>query len=238
MHLTKEYVDLQVRFVKKLCEIDKAPFDLYFMIYADAPNMLRMDFKIWHPNLPDFREFSNLLVNSTDYTTTIYDFAIKKLGEIPRDPFKSPYGFFYRNILKSAFILEMHTQYDEPILGIHPLDHRRFEETKGNLYTMMKEAKEKFPNLTWVTGNSWLYNIEAYRRLFPKEYLDTGKFNTHSFHGLGLWGQFLNKGLQIKKDVAEEFYKKLDVAQTFEQAMEAFPYMVIGLKAPIDCFLK
>jgi hypothetical protein len=106
------------------------------------------------------------------------------------------------------------------------------------LYELVKTTKERNHGLKYIQGNSWLYNIEPYRRLFPKEYLKTAQINLNSFHGYALWGQFLDKRLEVKTDLADQFYKKLEKAKTFEETMDCFQYKVLSLRAEVEVFLQ
>lgn len=240
MHLTKDYIDIQVNFVKKLCEIDRAPYALYFMFYADAPLLLKIDYKTWHPNTAQYLEFCEVIKDTKNLTEIIFEYASEKERQNPVQPYlTNPYGFFHSHIIKGV-TLEMHTLSELPMEKdkVHFLDHRRFEETKDKLYKMIKDQKEKYPTLKYVMGNSWLYNIESYKRLFPNEYLATAKPNTYTFHGYALWGQFLNKELEVKPDIKEEFYKKLERSSSFNDCMDAFPYKVLSLKSNIEMFIN
>ena len=44
-----------------------------------------------------------------------------------------------------------------------------------------------------VVGASWLYNLEAYRRLFPASYVATARVLPDRFRHMPLWGQFVNR---------------------------------------------
>jgi hypothetical protein len=41
-----------------------------------------------------------------------------------------------------------------------------------------------------VAGVSWLYNLRAYRRLFPEGYVASAKVAENRFRNMPLWGQF------------------------------------------------
>ena len=65
-----------------------------------------------------------------------------------------------------------------------------------------------------VIGSSWLYNREAYTRLFPREYGQSARASRLGLVGRGLWGQL----------------------RTFEQQGRCFPYQMLIVEAPIELF--
>ena len=52
-----------------------------------------------------------------------------------------------------------------------PLSKARAGERRRELADMFAYIKKRFPHVTQVEGRSWLYGTEAYRRLFPEEYV-------------------------------------------------------------------
>ena len=56
-----------------------------------------------------------------------------------------------------------------------------------------------------VVGGSWLYHLEAYRRLFPPAYLATAKPGSGDHAYLTLWGQFLYCNGQLKPETVSIF---------------------------------
>jgi len=57
---------------------------------------------------------------------------------------------------------------NDPDIG--PLDRRRQAPRRAELQAMFAAIRESYPNANSVIGGSWLYNLEAYRRLFPPVY--------------------------------------------------------------------
>ncbi len=55
---------------------------------------------------------------------------------------------------------------DEPSI----LSSERLHEQRAKLKAMFAEIKQKHPHARLVRGASWLYNREAYRRLYPASY--------------------------------------------------------------------
>src|SRR5262249_34099833 len=87
-----------------------------------------------------------------------------------------------------------------------------------------------------VIGASWLYNIEAYRRLFPPSYLETARVLGQRFRHMPLWGQFLDRHGEVKKHLAAELLARLGRQSTLDGLDQCFPFQVLGLDAPASVF--
>ena len=72
-------------------------------------------------------------------------------------------------------------------------------ESIENLRRMFQHIKDNVSVAKTVKGNTWLYNLEAYRRLFPPDYTAQMEVNeSHVFQFLSLWGQFFDRNWQVK----------------------------------------
>ena len=85
-----------------------------------------------------------------------------------------------------------------------------------------------------VIGASWLYNLEAYRRLFPPEYLQTARTGGDDFAYLPLWGQFVDHAGCVKEGLATEFLERLGRQRSMDGIERCFPFQVLHLESPIE----
>jgi hypothetical protein len=83
-----------------------------------------------------------------------------------------------------------------------------------------------------VVGASWLYNLEAYRRLFAQRYLDLLKPIEPPYQRLPLWGQFLHRDRSVRTVAAQGFRTRLAQATTLEELRSCFPFPVLSAAAP------
>ena len=92
------------------------------------------------------------------------------------------------------------------------------------------EAKE-------VRGGSWLYHLEAYRRLFPPIYGDSRAVleGTTRFQGTSSWGQFLDHREGVKPAVRAQFLENL-TRLDMHRLWEVFPLPACRAHAPIEAF--
>jgi hypothetical protein len=87
-----------------------------------------------------------------------------------------------------------------------------------------------------VVGASWLYNLDAYRRLFPPAYLATARVLPGRYRHMPLWGQFVDRRGEVREKPAAELRARLTRQSSLESLDECFPLQVLGLEAPVSEF--
>jgi len=88
-----------------------------------------------------------------------------------------------------------------------------------------------------VIGASWLYNREAYRRLFPESYLATARV-IQRFQHMPLWGRFIDRHGEIKDAMARELRERLAHRSGLEGLDRCFPFQVVAVEAPAPEFYE
>lgn len=118
-----------------------------------------------------------------------------------------------------------------------PLHASNIAQRRADLTAMFGHVVATWPEAKRIVGQSWLYNTEGYRRLFPKAYVDSRKplEGPRTFHGLSTWGQFVDFRGRAKPDVAETFRRNLE-ALDVAQPWFSFPFQVLTVTAPIEAF--
>jgi len=90
-----------------------------------------------------------------------------------------------------------------------------------------------------VRGISWLYNLEAYRRLFPPSYsasVRTPWFPLH-LNGSSTWGQVLNWRQEVKPTVRDAVLARLPTMKR-DAPWEVFPCKALVATGRIDAFYE
>ena len=108
----------------------------------------------------------------------------------------------------------------------------------AELKSMFTHIKQGVSAPTTVTGASWLYNLGAYRRLFPPAYLATAQVGGHDFPYLPLWGQFIDHGGCVKEDLVAQFLECLDQQHDLAGIEQCFPFQVVHLESSIQEFYQ
>ncbi len=79
------------------------------------------------------------------------------------------------------------------------------------LRDMFSHIRSKHSQARFVRGISWLYNLNAYKRLFPPDYTASAvrpSFRLH-LNGSSTWGQVLNYRQAVKPEVREALLANL-----------------------------
>jgi len=121
---------------------------------------------------------------------------------------------------------------------ISPLAAERRAQRLVELGALFAHIKRTVPGPPGVVGASWLYNLEAYRRLFPKSYLATARPLHDRFQRMPLWGQFLSRRGDVKESLAREFLERLGRQSSLEGLDRCFPFQALGLEAPATEFYQ
>jgi len=103
---------------------------------------------------------------------------------------------------------------------------------------MTRRIAERHPGAQVIAGKSWLYNIEAYRRLFPPGYSAIRTLAPGPLHltGTSSWGQMIDSREAIRPDVRDALAANL-AALDPAAPWTAFPLRVLAVRAPLETFL-
>ena len=101
---------------------------------------------------------------------------------------------------------------------------------------MFRYIQANHPDVETVRGGSWLYNIPAYLRLFPPDYVKTAKPVGHETTFWALWGQFVARHGSVRQPAASQFLACLKTQKTVEGCLQCFPYQVLRPECSIETF--
>jgi len=120
--------------------------------------------------------------------------------------------------------------------GRSPLGRERRDRRLADLAALFASLKHSAGKPIRVVGASWLYNIIAYRRLFPESYLMTARVVEHRFRHMPLWGQFVNRYGDVRESVTRRFRDRLRQHSSLQDLDRCFPFQVLSLEAPVAEF--
>jgi hypothetical protein len=108
----------------------------------------------------------------------------------------------------------------------------------ADLAALFEHVKRSKPRALQVVGASWLYNLEAYRRLFPISYLATAHVIGHRFQHMPLWGQFLDRHGKIKEGMTRQLLERLEHQSSLDGLDQCFPLQVLAAEASVTAFYE
>lgn len=94
----------------------------------------------------------------------------------------------------------------------------------------------EFPDAERVTGRSWLYNLAAYRRLFPPAFVAQTEAVEGEYCVVSSWGPFLDRHGTVKAEMAAAFLAQAATATTLDDLLACFPFRVLATSCDITHF--
>ncbi|WP_395069837.1 hypothetical protein [Paraburkholderia silvatlantica] len=125
--------------------------------------------------------------------------------------------------------------------GMSALDSRQLAARQGELRTLIGQLRGRLHESgrasddVLVHGTSWLYNVPAYRRIFPVAYLASAR-PVSRLRALSLWGQFLDRNGCVRNDAAAMLLARIDRASAFTDLLSCFPLQALAVQASVGVF--
>ncbi len=235
MKFSKEFFDLQIRFACRVAELSGMALEQALLDYTNLYVRfgLGRDFDAGHPIWVDF---VTGLVRSADRAEWAYRFFLSH-DQCSGPPFVvATFGCFSYAREQNERI-RLHFENVEAD-GRAPLSVERIASRLTELRALFEHVKRTQQGIQRVGGVSWLYNLPAYRRLFPETYLATARIAGQRFRNMPLWGQFIDMHGHVKADAATVFLDRLSRQADVEHLAQCFPLQPLALEAPLPDFYK
>ncbi|MCP5060738.1 MAG: hypothetical protein GY937_28920 [bacterium] len=231
----KSFFELQLQFSRKVASLAGQPLERVLFDYTNLYIRFGLGREL-DPADPSWQVYLAGLRQSSEPEEWTYRFYMKKPEVATAPPIEAEFGCFSYALRGDAEI-KLHFRNTDPghpsPLGIDRLEQRREE-----LRELTRHVRRTHPERTHVIGASWLYNIEAYRRLFPASYLETARPAGPLFQRMSLWGQFLDRRGETKDLMTHPFLDRLGQQSSLDGLVDCFPFQVLLVKASIDAFLE
>ena len=108
-------------------------------------------------------------------------------------------------------VIRIHFSPNDTQDGVGPLAHPKYSRRVAELADMFAFIRrEHGTEAKFVAGGSWLYNLEAYRRLFPSAYIASLRINTtpSGLAGGSWWGQFVDHRENVVADSSHDIFRE------------------------------
>lgn len=109
---------------------------------------------------------------------------------------------------------------------------------QAELHMLFTGIATVHPEAEQVRGSTWLYNLPAYRRLFPPQYLAALHATEREYFGLGVWGQFLNRHGEVKPALHDRFLACVAATTMMEKLDACFPLPTLATACDIAHFYR
>lgn len=146
------------------------------------------------------------------------------------------FGCFSYGLEEAGEVVRIHFSNRDSDDGVGPLARAKIDRRRSELAEMFRHVRAHHPAARTVKGGSWLYNLEAYRRLFPPHY-GASAFEPERVRldGTSSWGQLLDFREAVKPNLRQALLDNMagmDIAAPWR----AFPMRALGARASIEPF--
>jgi hypothetical protein len=233
------YFDLQVTFARVLAARLGQSFGDMLLYYTALYKMLGIegDFDARQPVWQTVMEKAGRDEAATD----LHRLYLSRLDVIPQFTDHPHWGCFAYDYLAEYHahqnVIRIHfSNQDQSPYGT--LSHERMPVRRSELAEMFDYIEAHEPQAITVCGGSWLYNREAYRRLFPPSYTAAASLEIDEPHYQfrALWGQFLLHDWTVNEELATSFLWSVVAIYNADQVAACFPYQVLLASGPVDAF--
>jgi hypothetical protein len=224
----KAFFDLQLQFADKVAGLSGLPFGDALFEYTNLYIRFGLG-RDFDPAHPTWREYLVGLQDTSDSREWTYRFYLTRSEAMAAPPVVATFGCFSYALL-SGNRIRLHFGNAETD-GRSPLASERRAQRVADLTALFAHVKQARRDAVQVVGASWLYNLDAYRRLFPPSYVATARVIGHRFRHMPLWGQFLDRHGQIRENLTRPFLERLERQPSLDGLGRCFPLQVLSPEA-------
>ena len=223
----RAFFDLQLEFAETVSTLSGLPLARTVLEYTNFYIRfgLGRDFDSAHPSWAEYLAGMRATNDRGEWTHRFYANTVTPPGLV------ATFGCFgYARLTGDR--IRLHFENAESG-GRSPLAKERRDQRLADLAALFAHVKATAREPVRVIGASWLYNLEAYRRLFPESYLATAQVLPDRFRHMPLWGQFVNRHGEVRQSLAREFRERLGRQSSVEGLDQCFPFQVLSVNAPV-----
>lgn len=235
MLLDRSYFALQARFAARVADIEGLDFGeacrLHTAFYAlarDNDAGLPPDRNDFDPAHPKWVEFLEEVGAGADPVDFVYQAYLE--GDAQGDTGERCFDFEY---WPEDRLVRIHFSNNRAGTALHP---SAGQDRIRELHDIFAVVRHQHPDAAIVRGTSWLYHLEAYRRLFPPSFVAGLRSVGHPHQFAALWAQFIDRHGVVKPKLAERFHAQVDTATTLAELDEAFPLDVLATTGDVATF--
>lgn len=121
--------------------------------------------------------------------------------------------------------------------GPHVLGSAQQTQRMDELKRMFSSLGERYDRDTCVTGFSWLYNLQAYSRLFPTAFIEAAQPVPRWFSSGARWGQVAAGDGRLRHGIGPTLLSSANAALDIDALDRCFQFSALTLRAPLSAFV-
>jgi len=232
---SKEFFEINLHFAQRVADVLQQPLEIVLLEYTHL--YLRFGLgRSFDPSNPTWQTYLAGLKQNQAQIDWTYQFYLRQYEQLPPKTPEHGFGCFSYSPWDDGRI-RIHFHNGEPG-DESPLSQERISFRLSELKAMLTQLKQIILPTTKVVGGSWLYNLEAYRRLFPPRYLESAYPNEDEFQFISLWGQFVDRRGRLREQTVRLFLDNLERQNTLEGLKTCFPFQSLCLESLLKDFYQ
>ena len=229
---SRAFFELQWQFAERVAAISGMPREQALLHYTNFYIRFGLG-REFDANDAVWRIYIDGLQNASDAVDWTWRFFLTR-PSVPPPSLVAAFGCFsYSNAGNDA--IRLHFANAESG-NYSPLSCERVEERRAELRALFDYVRQTHLPVQRVLGTSWLYNLPAYRRLFPSGYVETARESSARFQNMPLWGQFLDRRGDVRPDMKAILLERVARQTHLHDLVQCFPLRALAVDAPIVLF--
>ncbi|MDX1648841.1 MAG: hypothetical protein R3263_03205 [Myxococcota bacterium] len=231
--LARDFFDLQLSFAETVRDLSGEPLETALLRHTNLYVRFGFgrDFDAEHEG---WRRYLAGLRRAADRGDWTYRFHLETRRRDAAPRVLATFGCFSYARPDERHV-RLHFRNAEPG-GRSPLGRARAQRRRRELAALFAHLEPRVGREAPVVGASWLYNLPAYRRLFPPGYLSSARPVPDAFHSMALWGQFLDRRGRVRARMARSFLDALAGTSQVVDLGRCFPFQALRVTAPVGAF--
>jgi hypothetical protein len=224
----RAFLELQLTFAEHVSSSLGIPLQQALLEYTNLYVRLGLGRDL-EPTQPAWKAYVAGYLRASDRLEWTYQCYLENAEQNTTPVLRATFGCFSYAILDGG-AAKLHFRNTEAATS--PLASAAAAQRRAELTALFAHLRETEPGGTQVLGSSWLYNLEAYRRLFPQAYTGTAVATPLRYHSMSLWGQFVDHRLELKTQLAQRFLAAVGNCLAPAHLARCFPFPVLSVGAP------
>lgn len=234
----RDYFEVQLLFAETLADRTSRPLSAACLEFTNLHRRFGLGRTEAGMPSPEWMRYAEGLDQRASRSDRL-DWTVAFLANAPREESpKRRFGCFTYELLGAEPVIRIHFSNRDSTDDSGPLARSKADRRRAELREMFASIRTHHPSARTVRGGSWLYNLDAYRRLFPADYAaSTFTPERVRLDGTSSWGQLLDFRGAVKPAVRQAL---LDNLETLDPAAPwaAFPLRALGALGPIESFYR
>ena len=233
------YFDLQLQLAERMAAVSGRPLADTVLVYTNLHRRLGLGMPkppaaAWGPFV---ERLTALPTRAERVVWTQETYAAAPDEPIP--PGQTRFGCFACEPADDEGAVRIHFYNREQDDEVGPLGLEKLPRRRSELTAMFGHVRATWPQAQTLRGASWLYHIEAYRRLFPEAYVASRQpISRHiPLQGTSTWGQLIDHRELVRPGPAAAFTANLERLDP-EAPWFAFPLRALETQAPLALFYE